>query len=383
MSKKCLHFGGGNIGRGFIGKLLSENGYHVTFADVNEQVIQTLHEKQEYIVNVVGSNEVKDTVKNVDGVLVTDPQLVEKNYDVNLITTAVGVNVLPHVAKNMAEIIKERFKKGLTDHLNIIACENMIRGTSVLRNHIEKLLSAEEIKWANENIGFADAAVDRIVPAVAPSDDCLFVVVEEFFEWDVDQNQVKGDLSHVSGLTLVNNLDAYIQRKLFTLNTGHAVCAYIGVLDGKKLISEAISDQKIEKIVRGVMSESGKVLEKRFGFSPESLSEYHDKIIERFKNIHIVDDVLRVGRQPLRKLGYEDRLIKPLRGTMEYGVDSQNLQTGIAHALAYINPDDEQANELNAKINKDGVQKVLQELLQVNETTKEISSIIEIYNKLK
>ena len=40
--KKAIQFGAGNIGRGFIGAVLEQAGYHVVFADVNEQVVERL-----------------------------------------------------------------------------------------------------------------------------------------------------------------------------------------------------------------------------------------------------------------------------------------------------------------------------------------------------
>ena len=41
-------YGGGNIGRGFIGMLFSMSGYEVTFIDVAEPVIEGLNREKKY-----------------------------------------------------------------------------------------------------------------------------------------------------------------------------------------------------------------------------------------------------------------------------------------------------------------------------------------------
>ena len=38
--KQAIHFGGGNIGRGFIGELLVRSGYEVTFVDVADALVE-------------------------------------------------------------------------------------------------------------------------------------------------------------------------------------------------------------------------------------------------------------------------------------------------------------------------------------------------------
>ena len=380
--KRALHFGAGNIGRGFIGKIMSEAGYEVIFADVNTQVIDQLNIDKEYEVEVVGENSKTDIVKNVSGIMSNDPEKVkEAGLAVSLITTAVGPNVLKIIAGSFADIIKARKDKGMEEELNIIACENMVKGTTFLKENIYEKLNESEKEYAEKYIGFPDSAVDRIVPPVnAEGKKPTYVVVEEFYEWIVDRNLIKGELE-LEGMIKTDNLMAYIERKLFTLNTGHAITAYIGKYKKYKTIDESIKDTDIRNIVKGAMGESGEVLIKRYGFDREAHFKYIDKIIKRFENIYLKDDVERVGRQPIRKLGKNERLIKPLSGTLEYGTSNENLVTGIAYALKF-DGSDEESIKLDSMMKEKGLSETLKEVTE-NSVGEDIIARIEgIYNKL-
>ncbi len=380
--KRALHFGAGNIGRGFIGKIISEAGYEVIFADVNGQVIDQLNIDKEYEVEVVGENSKTDIVKNVSGIMSNDPEKVkEAGLGVSLITTAVGPNVLKIIAGSFADIIKARKENGIKEELNIIACENMVKGTTFLKENIYEKLNESEKEYADKYIGFPDSAVDRIVPPVnAEGKKPTYVVVEEFYEWIVDRNLIKGDLE-LEGMIKTDNLMAYIERKLFTLNTGHAITAYIGKYKKYKTIDESIKDADIRNTVKGAMGESGEVLIKRYGFDREAHFKYIDKIIKRFENIYLKDDVERVGRQPLRKLGKNERLIKPLLGTLEYNTPNENLITGIAYALKF-DGSDEESIKLNSMMKEKGLSETLKEVTD-NSVGEDITARVKgIYNKL-
>ena len=380
--KRALHFGAGNIGRGFIGKIISEAGYEVIFADVNGQVIDQLNIDKEYEVEVVGENSKTDIVKNVSGIMSNDPEKVkEAGLSVSLITTAVGPNVLKIISGSFADIIKARKEKNIEEELNIIACENMVKGTTFLKENIYEKLNESEKEYADKYIGFPDSAVDRIVPPVnAEGKKPTYVVVEEFYEWIVDRNLIKGDLE-LEGMIKTDNLMAYIERKLFTLNTGHAITAYIGKYKKYKTIDESIKDADIRNIVKGAMSESGEVLIKRYSFDREAHFKYIDKIIKRFENIYLKDDVERVGRQPIRKLGKNERLIKPLLGTLEYNTSNENLITGIAYALKFYGSDEESI-KLHSMMEEKGLSETLKEVTENSISEDIIIKVEEIYNKL-
>ena len=353
---QALHFGAGNIGRGFIGKLLADSGVQVIFADVNDTVIDLLKSQGSYNVKIVGDSvNTVEKVSNVSAVNSKDENaLIALFNEVDLITTAVGPNVLKIISATVAKGLTARFAAGNHKPLNIIACENMVRGTTFLKEQVFAHLSPEQQAYAEQCVGFVDSAVDRIVPPVQTDErDPLLVTVEEFSEWIVDQTQFKGDIPKINGMELTDNLMAFVERKLFTLNTGHAVTAYYGKLKGYRFVKESIEDENVKAFVKAVMQESGAVLIKRYGFDSQAHAAYIEKILKRFANPYLVDDVDRVGREPLRKLSYNDRLIKPLRGTLEYGLPNDNLIRAVAVALSYRNANDPQALELAQALQQD------------------------------
>ncbi|UFN69951.1 mannitol-1-phosphate 5-dehydrogenase [Vibrio alginolyticus] len=381
--KNAVHFGAGNIGRGFIGKLLADAEVEVTFADVDAPLVDQLSHKQEYKVKVVGTECQIDTVTHVTAVNSASDDVIDRIVKTDLVTTAVGPNVLDIIAKTIAKGIAKRFEAGNNTPLNIIACENMVRGTTHLKGEVYKHLDKSLHAKADELVGFVDSAVDRIVPpAEAANDDPLEVTVESFSEWIVDEQQFKGEVPDISGMEKTNNLMAFVERKLFTLNTGHCITAYLGCLKGHRTIREAIEDPSIHAEVKQAMQESGEVLIRRYGFDREMHNAYIEKILGRFANPYLVDEVDRVGRQPIRKLGANDRLVKPLLGTIEYGTENKTLLKGIAAALKYTNDTDPQAVELQTSLKAVGVKKTLATYTGLAEDSVEVAQIEAIYHQL-
>lgn len=381
---QALHFGAGNIGRGFIGKLLSDAGVHVTFADVNEQVINEIAKRHQYPVNVVGEQSTTEIVHNVDAINSSSNEVSDYIAKVDLVTTAVGPQILAHIAENMAKGLIARHQQANTAPLNIIACENMIRGTSQFKQEIFKYIPHELHQWMNSHIGFVDSAVDRIVPpATSKTGDILEVTVETFSEWIVDKNQFIGDIPQIKGMEPVDNLMAFVERKLFTLNTGHAITAYLGFYNNIATIRDAILVDSIRAVVQGAMQESGQVLIKRYNFDPAKHQAYIEKILTRFENPYLHDDTARVGRQPIRKLGSGDRLVKPLLGTFEYELKNSNLLIGIAAALNYRNDDDDQATDLTQQISNKGVVQTFCDISGIESNNPIVSQIEQLYTAMQ
>lgn len=373
--KKAIQIGAGNIGRGFIGGLLSDAGYHVVFADVNEAVINKINEDGQYTIHVMDVESSEEVITNISGISSAGPEMIDAVVEAEFITTAVGLRILPIIAPSIAQGIEKRAAQGVNEYLNIVACENAIRGTSQLKASVYEKLSDEGKAYADQYVGFADCSVDRIVPPVK-CDNPIDVVVEAYYEWNVEEAALKGSIPEIKGMNLAGNLEAYIERKLFTLNTGHCITAYLGCLKGYSTIDEAIADEEIYKIVKGAMTESGMGLVKKHGLDKEAHLKYIDKIIGRFNNPYLKDDVLRVGRDPLRKLSPTDRLANPTLTAAGYGLPVDNLLIGIAAALHY--KDDQNFTD---KLNELGIRGFLKEFSGITDEAM-LDKIEENYAKL-
>ena len=376
--KKAIQFGAGNIGRGFIGAVLSEAGYHVVFADVNELVVNKINEDGKYTVAIMDTECTEQVITNISAVDSRSPELAKEIAQAQVVTTAVGLGILPRIAGALAAGIAERQAQGITDYLNVIACENGLRASSQLKDHVYSHLSDEQKAYADEYVAFPDCSVDRIVPPIK-SENPIDVVVEKFYEWNVERASIKGDLQ-MEGMNLADNLIAYIERKLFTLNTGHAITAYLGKLKGLGTIADSIADEEIYTIVKAAMQESGEGLVAKYGFDHDAHFAYIDKIIGRFRNPHLQDDVTRVGREPLRKLSANDRLIKPTMTAIEHGFATPNLVLGIGAALHYNNPEDPQSVQLQQAISEVGVAKAFEQFSGVSADSELAAQVLAAYD---
>jgi mannitol-1-phosphate 5-dehydrogenase len=345
MSGVAVHFGAGNIGRGFVGLILHRAGFQVVFADVVGELIDALNATPSYRVREVGlesGEEVVDGYRAINS-RADEPAVVAAIAAADIVTTAVGPTVLRFVAPVIAAGLRER--AGGTAPLAVMACENAINATDVLAGHIRAAVPEAEWPAVAARAVFANTAVDRIVPAQAP-DAGLDVTVETYFEWAIERPPFGGGEPSIPDATWVDDLAPYIERKLFTVNTGHATTAYHGFARGIRKLSDALADDAVRTAVEGVLGETRRLLVAKHDFTDDAQQAYVDKILQRFANPFLPDTVDRVGRQPLRKLSRNERLIGPAAGLAERGVRPQHLLATVDAALSFDVPDDPESVEL-------------------------------------
>lgn len=367
---KATHFGAGNIGRGFIGEILAKNGFSIEFVDINETIINALMSRKCYTIEFAEESKQQIQVANVTGINnQKNPEAVIDSVATSqIVTTAIGPNILPFIAELIAKGIQKRKANQVTEKLDVIACENMIGGSQFLFEKVKAYLTREDLDYVNQYVGFPNAAVDRIVP-IQHHDDPLFVSVEPFSEWVVDKTQMKNPELVLSDVEYVDDLEPYIERKLFSVNTGHASVAYTGASLGYQTIDEAIADEKVLTTLENVLKETGSLLIAKWQFDPQVHQAYAQKIVARFKNPYISDAITRVARTPIRKLGYDERFIRPIRELHDRNLSYQQLLTVVGLIFNYSDEKDEQSVELQKMLQNESLEAVVRKVTQLTDET--------------
>ena len=358
--KQAVMYGGGNIGRGFIGALFSRSGYQVTFIDVAEAVVSGLSERGSYPVRYVSGSGHEDLlIENVTAVNGNDTELAsDRIAGCGIMATAVGARILPYIVPNIVAGIRKRMAAG-GPPLNIIICENLNDANKILEGMLKKELSPEETVWFDKNVGLVEASIGRMVPVQTEEmkdGDPLRVCVERYGFLPVDKDAFKGPVPDIRNMVPFSPFDFYLKRKLFIHNMGHATCAYLGNILDLDLICQAIDVPEIRIIVQNAMLESARALSSRYGIALSDIQDHILDLLFRFANEALGDTCARVGGDPARKLSPADRMIGSATLAMEEGICPSYITVGAAAGVwRYIKETDglEQSAETAAQVLRD------------------------------
>ncbi|KAF1813488.1 hypothetical protein P152DRAFT_457851 [Eremomyces bilateralis CBS 781.70] len=383
--KKSIHFGGGAIGRGFVGEFLHNSGYEVVFVDVMDSIIDSLNKNPSYTVTEIGDDGTREfTIDHYRAINSKhdEAKVIEEIATADTVTCAVGPNVMRFIGPVIAKGIEAR---KLDYPLAVVACENMIGATDALAGFIKEKLSADTLKTIDTKARFANSAIDRIVPQQDPAAGPLDVKIEKFHEWCIETPPFDG-VGHpqIEGVHFVKDLKPFIERKLFTVNTAHATAAYYGYARGKALIHEAVADPEIQAIVRSVVKETASLIVKKHGVAPADQDAYIEAIIKRISNPALEDKVERVGRAPLRKISRNERFVGPASQLAEANMDCSHLVAAIEWALRFQNVEgDEESKELAKKLAAGTPEGLATELCGLEATHPLFDRVVAVIKKVK
>ena len=368
--KKAVQFGAGNIGRGFLGDLFSNSGYRVIFVEVDERMVKELKRRNWYDIEIAKLPKERRRIKNVTAVNARNTkEVLEKCWDADIFSTSVGKNNLSKISPHLANIIKKRKEEKLNKYFNLIIAENVSHGSKLVKELIYRELSSEEKEFAEKFFGLVEAVIARMVPFVEPEikeKDPLFVRMEEYSLLPVDRKKFKGELPEIDGFVPVDDIEDLEARKLYMHNLGHAMFSYLGYIKRYKFIHEVIEDSWIREKAIQVFKECEKGLAEDYNFHILSLREHREDLLRRFSNRELKDTVVRVSRDPIRKLSPGERLVGGARFIEKHKGNLEGISWGIAGALLYDYERDKEAVKLQKLIREEGLSKVFSEILGIS-----------------
>jgi mannitol-1-phosphate 5-dehydrogenase len=364
-------FGAGNIGRGFIGQLFSESGYEVVFIDVDRPLLDALNTERAYTIELVDNDSTQAIrVGPVRGIDAADVDAVAAAVaGTRIMATAVGARALPAIAPNMAAGIRQRQRSGTEAPLNCIVCENLKGAASVVRDLVAGHLMPDERAYLDDHIGFVNAVIGRMVPPLTPemrAHDPTRIRVEPYKELPVDRAGFVGPIPEIEAMQPCARFEVYTARKLYVHNCGHAVLAYLGYLEGDIYGYEALADPAISAALDQAWEESIAGQVAHYGVDASWLRAHAADLRRRFANRALGDTVYRLGRDPIRKLQPDDRLIAPARLAEEAGVTPRALARTIAAALRFDPLQDAVAVRLQERLADEGLNAVLADVCAID-----------------
>lgn len=327
--------------------MAAEAGVPVTFVEAVPDVAKKLEAAGSYTVRLVGREEIETKVRDYR-VLTTERarDIAEALDRCALAATAVGGPHLASAAALIAPAMRNR-----AEPLHILVCENWPHADRVLADALRSAGAPEK------SFSCIPVSVERMVRAVPDSLDLLGEAMESLF---FDRTAQRGAMPEIDGLIARDDLEPYYARKIFTNNAGHAVLAYEGYLAGHELLCDAHEDPAIRARVEAVLEPAAEMLALEYGLDRGELTDHVDTLLKyRFANRALGDTVRRVARNPLRKLGPEERLAGLLRRLERHHLPIDSVCGTIAAAMHYRDPEDPECRTLEEMLKEGGPELIL------------------------
>lgn len=383
--KKVLIFGAGRIGRGFIGDIFNDAGYHLVFADQAQGLVDLLKLQGAYtVVRAASENDIRRiTISGYEVFHTSQKSEVGKAVlETDLIAIAVFPKDFEGLALQLAQLILKRSEEKPNIPLNIILCTNLVHAGPIFKNYLYKNLDAEQINYFDNYIGVVESLVIRIAPNAPEEEiqkDPLIVWTNGFMEFPVEKHAFKGLLPTLLSLRFVEDMRAEEKRKMYTYNMCHAVLSYPGYQKGYTLLVDCLADPELRNEAEGALDEVNRALQKEYGFTEQEMCTWIAGVLEQTNNRTIGDTVVRMAADPLRKLARDDRLVGPALLCLKNGIEPTHLIRAIGAAFNYNNPEDPASVTLQNRIKELDIQKVIRQTCGLDDNAFENELTNKIY----
>lgn len=367
---KALILGAGRIGRGFVTGLLWKNKVDITFFEYNDALVKSMNERKSYTIHVLGDESKNTVVHGYQAYSIAEQEALVREWEsADFIFTAVGGKNLTTVAKLLADAFQASAKPEGMYYKNIVTCENWIEPASKLQAAILDALPEGSREAFVKHIGVSESVVMATGAAAPPNTDLKNPVdtwVQDFWYLPVDRERILGEVPAWQYFDFIDGFADLLQQKIYTNNTSVALIAYLGYLKGHVYVADAANDPEIVPILEEAYREINAALIHGLGVTEESQLKFSKRAKEKYQDRNIIDVVVRIARDPIRKLKPSDRLIGPAQLALKTGTTPKAIALAIAAALYFDYEEDEDAVNLTNMRKEHGVEKVLQDICEIS-----------------
>lgn len=366
----CVIFGAGKIARGFVGHLLFLSHIPFTFVEKADGLADLINERGQYTVNILGNPEKNTLVTGAKALKFSQAaEIYDAIAQADCIFDAVGGKNLGEIVPFLIGGIEKRAREN-PKPLNIITCENWKLPADILRNGISSGIADDCREFFNQQVGITEAVIMR--SAIEATEDLLakdplIVNAQDFWEFPFDASRLCAPMPQgMICLKPIYEFTGFLERKFYTYNAANGTTSFVGALLGYKYIADAAHDERILRLLDGVYRETATALSIKHQFPFEEQWAFTRTSLAKLQDRNIVDYIERNARDPIRKLGKDDRLVGSARLCLEYGVKPENLAAAIACAIHYEEPTDEFARRLKDMRENEGVDAVLEKVCSLD-----------------
>lgn len=361
MNQEVLIFGAGNIGRSFITPVFLDAGYTVYLADIDTELIAALKRAGSYRIRICAKE--KEIVRIVQGfhpVDLSDQGTLDPLLKrIPLMVTAVGQAGLAAVAGLIGKSLHERVgEDGRVLPLDIILAENLRDAAGVCRRKILEVLNG---KFPVEScLGLVETSIGKMVPVRSKEEhqqNPLDLKAEAYNTLILDQDGFVGVCPRSPSIKLVSPIQAWVDRKLFIHNMGHAAAAFLGrqYFPEEACLAPLMAHEWFVTEIRDVMMEGANILIREYPhvFTLPDLENHINDLLARFANPSLGDTVQRVGRDLARKLGRNDRIVGAMREAVKRNLSMVRMSRVYLAALLFEENHPESADNFIARMYRD------------------------------
>lgn len=387
-AKELLVLGAGNIGRAVVGSMFYNGGYHLTFGDVATALVDTLRNQGRYTVEYVG--EVGSTTQTVQGYDVVDMKdsaaVVHAIEATDLVACCVYAGAFADICSRLSEAIRQR--KRSSRMLNVLLCVNAMGAPEYFAEALSHALEndRESLRYLHDQTGLCQVLVIRA--GIRPSEelraqDPLTATTTQVGHLYIDKEAFKGHPFDVQDVTFVGNIQALMERKIYTANMTHTMLAFMGWQKGYTLMPQCLADREIRRNGFAAFAESEEALAAQYGFDEADRKHWLENTMKPVDNPNVKDEIARVAANPIEKLAEKDRFAAPARLCEAHGILPFYLARGIAYGYCYDNPDDSQAVELQAEIRAHGIAWAVRKYSGFSEGSRMEQLVLKHYDDIK